>query len=523
MHCRRHRACWCVTARRSGAARDGTRRSPTSRSPRTGAQQAAAARRPARRRRASRWCSQPAARARDTCAIAGLGDRAEVTDDLAEWDYGEYEGRTTSEIRATAPGWTIFSGGAPGGETAEQVAARADRVLARGRGGRPGRGVLARALPARAGCALGRAAGIRRRVARARHRDPEHARARTRAACPSGLELVSRARSAARLASSPARRLRAVVVVAMTSGRHDGRSGRRRDASAGSGPSTLRGPCRRRSRPRSSCRRATRSPWSAGSTRRSLSTASVVTVAIATGRSQPVRARWPSAVTTPPVSATAAGSSCSAGADTSEDGIADVQQLGGARDVVGDRSACPSTRPITWPRASAARRTSSVATTALRSCPRSCGPPTAPTFTTVGALPGAGADPALAVVGTAVYLFGGVSNSERGIDTVAVQRFDTASGAIDTVGAAAGAAVACQRGRARRPGVPARRLRRRHRLTDQILRFDPATGIATTVAGTSPRRCPTRPRSSLAGVDTWSAARVADRAPRAAVTIVTAG
>ena len=57
--------------------------------------------------------------------------RAEATDDLAEWDYGEYEGRTTAEIRAEVPDWTIFTHGAPGGETAEQVGARADRVLAR--------------------------------------------------------------------------------------------------------------------------------------------------------------------------------------------------------------------------------------------------------------------------------------------------------------------------------------------------------------------------------------------------------
>ncbi len=75
-------------------------------------------------------CS-PRRRARDTCAIAGFGDRAEIADDLVEWDYGEYEGRTTSEIRAIAPGWTIFSGGAPGGESSEHVAARADRVIAR--------------------------------------------------------------------------------------------------------------------------------------------------------------------------------------------------------------------------------------------------------------------------------------------------------------------------------------------------------------------------------------------------------
>jgi probable phosphoglycerate mutase len=77
--------------------------------------------------------SSPRQRARETCGLAGLadGDKVEMTDDLAEWDYGEYEGRTTADIRRTVPDWTIFSHGAPGGETAEHVAARADRVLAR--------------------------------------------------------------------------------------------------------------------------------------------------------------------------------------------------------------------------------------------------------------------------------------------------------------------------------------------------------------------------------------------------------
>jgi probable phosphoglycerate mutase len=66
-----------------------------------------------------------------TCAFAGCESEADVTDDLAEWNYGEYEGRTTNDIRAEVPGWTIFRDGAPGGETAEEVAARADRVVAR--------------------------------------------------------------------------------------------------------------------------------------------------------------------------------------------------------------------------------------------------------------------------------------------------------------------------------------------------------------------------------------------------------
>jgi probable phosphoglycerate mutase len=75
--------------------------------------------------------TSPRARARMTCEFADLAERAEVTDDLAEWNYGEYEGRTTEEIREHAPGWTIFNGGAPGGETADEISARADRVLAR--------------------------------------------------------------------------------------------------------------------------------------------------------------------------------------------------------------------------------------------------------------------------------------------------------------------------------------------------------------------------------------------------------
>lgn len=74
--------------------------------------------------------TSPMSRARDTCALAGFGDAAVVSDDLREWDYGEYEGITTDEIRKTRPGWAVFSDGCPGGETAEQVAVRADRVIA---------------------------------------------------------------------------------------------------------------------------------------------------------------------------------------------------------------------------------------------------------------------------------------------------------------------------------------------------------------------------------------------------------
>jgi len=74
-------------------------------------------------------CS-PRRRALDTAQLAGL-HIDDVTEDLAEWDYGSYEGRTTHEIRAERPGWSIWADGVPGGETEEQVGARADRVLSR--------------------------------------------------------------------------------------------------------------------------------------------------------------------------------------------------------------------------------------------------------------------------------------------------------------------------------------------------------------------------------------------------------
>ena len=75
--------------------------------------------------------TSPRSRARETCALAGLGDRAEVDSDLAEWDYGDYEGLTTPQIREERPGWSLWSDDTPGGETAEQVGGRADRVIGR--------------------------------------------------------------------------------------------------------------------------------------------------------------------------------------------------------------------------------------------------------------------------------------------------------------------------------------------------------------------------------------------------------
>jgi probable phosphoglycerate mutase len=74
--------------------------------------------------------SSPRQRARDTALLAGLAID-ELTEDLAEWNYGSYEGRTTHDIRAERPGWSIWTDGVPGGETAAQVGARADRILRR--------------------------------------------------------------------------------------------------------------------------------------------------------------------------------------------------------------------------------------------------------------------------------------------------------------------------------------------------------------------------------------------------------
>jgi broad specificity phosphatase PhoE len=75
-------------------------------------------------------CS-PMQRARRTAELAGFGDRAEPDGDLKERDYGVYEGRTTKEIRVERPGWDVWRDDCPGGETLEQLAARADRVIER--------------------------------------------------------------------------------------------------------------------------------------------------------------------------------------------------------------------------------------------------------------------------------------------------------------------------------------------------------------------------------------------------------
>jgi probable phosphoglycerate mutase len=79
--------------------------------------------------------TSPLQRARETCALAGYGARAVVDDDLQEWDYGDYDGLTTDEIRKTRPDWTVWRDSCPGGESAADVGLRADRVIARVRAG----------------------------------------------------------------------------------------------------------------------------------------------------------------------------------------------------------------------------------------------------------------------------------------------------------------------------------------------------------------------------------------------------
>ena len=73
--------------------------------------------------------TSPLQRASKTCALAGFGAAAEVDRDLVEWNYGEYEGLRSAEIRAKRPGWQLFRDGCPGGESPSQVIARADSVL----------------------------------------------------------------------------------------------------------------------------------------------------------------------------------------------------------------------------------------------------------------------------------------------------------------------------------------------------------------------------------------------------------
>jgi broad specificity phosphatase PhoE len=85
---------------------------------------------PLGRRDFARVFTSPLSRAVETCELAGLGDQAEHSDALLEWDYGEYEGLTTDQIREQRPGWVLWRDGCPGGESAANVGARVDPLIA---------------------------------------------------------------------------------------------------------------------------------------------------------------------------------------------------------------------------------------------------------------------------------------------------------------------------------------------------------------------------------------------------------
>jgi probable phosphoglycerate mutase len=98
--------------------------------------------------------ASPLQRARQTCELAGLGDRVTVDPDLMEWKYGEYEGLTPEQIHRRAPGWMIFADGCPGGESPNEVGARVDRLIGKvravtGRVALFGHGHVLRVLAAR--------------------------------------------------------------------------------------------------------------------------------------------------------------------------------------------------------------------------------------------------------------------------------------------------------------------------------------------------------------------------------------
>ena len=103
--------------------------------------------------------TSPLQRARQTCALAGLGAQAVIEPDLREWDYGRYEGITTAEIRQTVPGWTVFTHPCPDGERLEQVQQRCEGLISRLVERHPGEKVALFAhghiLRSLAGCWLG--------------------------------------------------------------------------------------------------------------------------------------------------------------------------------------------------------------------------------------------------------------------------------------------------------------------------------------------------------------------------------
>jgi broad specificity phosphatase PhoE len=73
--------------------------------------------------------TSPLSRASETCRIAGLSDEAQIREEVLEWDYGDYDGLTTPEIRERRPGWLLWRDGCPGGEESQQVGGRVDRMI----------------------------------------------------------------------------------------------------------------------------------------------------------------------------------------------------------------------------------------------------------------------------------------------------------------------------------------------------------------------------------------------------------
>ena len=99
----------------------------------------------------SKVLTSPRKRARQTCELAGLVRPADIDQDLSEWDYGDYEGLTTAQIRTQRPEWNLYRDGCPGGETTAQISGRADRVIA---GLADGDGKIALFSHAQFGCVL---------------------------------------------------------------------------------------------------------------------------------------------------------------------------------------------------------------------------------------------------------------------------------------------------------------------------------------------------------------------------------
>lgn len=97
----------------------------------TGREEARGIRRCLEGRRFALVLTSPLERARETCALAGYGDAAQIEPNLREWDYGDYEGKTTAQIREQLPGWSVWASGVPHGEAIEEVAVRAEAVIGR--------------------------------------------------------------------------------------------------------------------------------------------------------------------------------------------------------------------------------------------------------------------------------------------------------------------------------------------------------------------------------------------------------